>query len=224
MTLLLAAAAAAGAAATAKSAAGAYHPPPPPPAPAPPPAIYTLSVAKGGGGTGTVTSTPGGIACGSDCSEAFASGASVTLSATPDAGSSFSGWAGACTGSGPCTVAMDAAKSVTATFTAGAGQVAAPQDTAIQASVTKVEFVVRAGKRISRAELTLGEDVRATVALVRRGRVLVTKAVTLGAGQRRVSLRIPPGVSGGPATMRIVLEDGAGNRTAIARRVRVPPA
>ena len=56
--------------------------------------------------------------CGSDCSENYTSGTSVTLTAAPASGSLFSGWGGACAGTGGCTVAMSAAKSVTATFTA----------------------------------------------------------------------------------------------------------
>ena len=42
----------------------------------------TLTVGKSGTGSGTVTSSPAGINCGSDCSEAYASGTSVTLTAT----------------------------------------------------------------------------------------------------------------------------------------------
>ena len=80
------------------------------------PTTFTLSVAKAGTGSGTVTSSPVGINCGSDCSEAFASGASVTLTAAPAAGSTFAGWSGACTGSGSCVVSMTQARSVTATF------------------------------------------------------------------------------------------------------------
>jgi hypothetical protein len=185
---------------------------------------YALTVTKGGDGTGTVTSAPGGIACGSDCSEAFASGTSVTLSATADAGSSFSGWSGACSGSGPCAVTIDAAKSVTATFTVDAGQGAASEDTALEGSLQDVELVVRSGKRIARASLALGEAVRAELALVRRGRSLAVKRVDLASGQRVVPLRIPAGVGAGRATLRIVLEDGAGNRRTIARPLRVPPA
>ena len=42
----------------------------------------------------------------------------VTLTATPDASSQFTGWSGDCSGTSvTCTVTMDAAKSVTATFT-----------------------------------------------------------------------------------------------------------
>ena len=79
---------------------------------------YTLSVTKSGSGSGTVTSSPSGIDCGSDCSENFTNGASVTLTAATAAGSTFAGWSGACSGTADCTVAMTAARSVTATFAA----------------------------------------------------------------------------------------------------------
>jgi hypothetical protein len=77
---------------------------------------YTLSVTKVG--SGTVTSSPAGIACGADCSELYASGAVVSLTATPASGYIFSAWSGACTGTGACSVTLNAAKTVTATFTA----------------------------------------------------------------------------------------------------------
>jgi hypothetical protein len=75
-----------------------------------------LDVNNAGYGIGTVTSVPAGIDCGSDCSENYAYGTDVTLTATPDASSSFEGWSGACTGTGTCLVTMDGAKSVSATF------------------------------------------------------------------------------------------------------------
>ena len=77
---------------------------------------YTLTVAKAGTGSGTVTSAPAGISCGTDCSEAYSSGTVVTLSQAAATGSSFSGWSGACIGTGSCVVTMSAAQSVTATF------------------------------------------------------------------------------------------------------------
>jgi hypothetical protein len=91
---------------------------------APAPGGQTLTVTKAGTGTGTVTSSPAGISCGSDCSESYASGTSVTLAAAPSAGSTFAGWSGACTGTGSCAVTMSAARSVTATFNGGAAPAA----------------------------------------------------------------------------------------------------
>ena len=77
---------------------------------------YALTVQRAGDGTGIVTSTPAGIDCGSTCSLTVNDGTPVTLTATADAGSIFTGWTGACTGSGACVVTVDAATSVTATF------------------------------------------------------------------------------------------------------------
>jgi uncharacterized repeat protein (TIGR02543 family) len=75
-----------------------------------------LAVNKTGTGTGTVTSSPAGIDCGSTCVKSFAKNTVVTLTPTADASSTFTGWSGDCTGTGPCTVTMDQAHSVTANF------------------------------------------------------------------------------------------------------------
>jgi endoglucanase len=74
-------------------------------------------------GSGTVTSAAAGINCGAACGGSYLSGTSITLTATPTNGSTFAGWSGACTGTSPCTVAMTATRSVTATFTGGNGPV-----------------------------------------------------------------------------------------------------
>jgi uncharacterized repeat protein (TIGR02543 family) len=71
-------------------------------------------------GNGTVTG--GGVRCGNTstvCTVNQTLNAVVTLTATPDVGAAFTGWGGACAGTSTCTVAMTAAKSVTATFTGG---------------------------------------------------------------------------------------------------------
>ncbi|WP_242344657.1 InlB B-repeat-containing protein [Anaeromyxobacter terrae] len=78
---------------------------------------FSLTVASGGDGAGTVTSSPAGIVCGASCSAEFPAGWSVTLTAQAASGSIFFGWTGACVGAAStCTVTMDAARTVGATF------------------------------------------------------------------------------------------------------------
>jgi hypothetical protein len=63
---------------------------------------------------------PYAISCGDTCSDQFPEGFSLTLDAQPDAGSSFAGWSGGCSGtSSSCSPLLygGADVSVTATFT-----------------------------------------------------------------------------------------------------------
>jgi len=78
----------------------------------------TLTVTKAGTGQGTVSSSPSGISCGSTCSALYNDGTQVTLTALADAGSTFSGWSGACTGTGTCVLTLYSPQNVTATFKA----------------------------------------------------------------------------------------------------------
>jgi parallel beta-helix repeat protein len=77
----------------------------------------TLTVTVAGSGSGNVTSDlqHSGISCPGSCQACYAYGSSVTLTPYPAATSVFIGWGGAC-GSSPCAPAMDADRSVTATF------------------------------------------------------------------------------------------------------------
>ena len=79
-----------------------------------------LTVIKAGSGSGTVTSVPAGIDCGSDCEEWYSTNEKVTLTATPDPGSVFVGWdpggGPGCPGTGTCELKMATDKTVTATF------------------------------------------------------------------------------------------------------------
>ena len=79
-------------------------------------AQFTLTVSTTGPGSGTLTSAPAGIDCGTDCTQDYDDGTSVTLSHAAAADSVFNGWSGDCTGSGACVVAMDQARSVSARF------------------------------------------------------------------------------------------------------------
>lgn len=76
----------------------------------------TLTVAKSGHGAGIVVSSVGAITCGVTCSGAYAAGTPITLTATPAAGSQFTGWLGACTGTGACHFAINGTTTLLATF------------------------------------------------------------------------------------------------------------
>jgi DNA-binding beta-propeller fold protein YncE len=82
---------------------------------------HRLVVTKLGTGDGSLTSSPKGIHCGSACAAEYDEGKQVTLFATPDGHSNFSGWvvvgSQPCPGTGSCTVLMNADVQVTATFT-----------------------------------------------------------------------------------------------------------
>ena len=71
---------------------------------------FSLTIATIGTGSGTVSKNPPG--------STYAAGTAVTLAASPATGSTFTGWSGACSGTGSCVVTVNANKTVTATFTA----------------------------------------------------------------------------------------------------------
>lgn len=77
----------------------------------------TLTITREGTGTGDVRSAAGDIACGPTCAAAYPVGRTVTLVATAASGSRFAGWSGdACAGLASCTLTIDAARVVTASF------------------------------------------------------------------------------------------------------------
>lgn len=79
----------------------------------------SLTVTEAGTGGGTVTSSPAGINCPTTCAANFATGTAITLTAAPNASSTFAGWGGAlCEGTGTCTFTITANAAVTANFTA----------------------------------------------------------------------------------------------------------
>ncbi len=90
------------------------------------PAASTSVLKLAASGPGAVSSDLGAADCGATCSVVCEStcegevpaGALVSLTANPEAGATFAGWSGACSGSAStCTVAMDASTSVRASFT-----------------------------------------------------------------------------------------------------------
>jgi hypothetical protein len=88
---------------------------------------YFLDVNKQGSGSGTVTSSPPGIDCGTDCSELYNVGRIITFSVIPDMGSQFNGWSGArCSGNGQCILTITANTVITANFDISPITVTAP--------------------------------------------------------------------------------------------------
>jgi len=81
--------------------------------------IFKLTVTKTGNGSGTVTTSDGGISCGTTCSATYLSGAVINVGETSDANSVFTGWSGACTGTSACAITMSADMTVTANFVLG---------------------------------------------------------------------------------------------------------
>jgi dipeptidyl aminopeptidase/acylaminoacyl peptidase len=79
--------------------------------------LYLTVAVQGKGAGGSVTSSPAGIKCERDCTEPYAPGTPVVLTAVAKKGSVFAGWSGACLGiATTCQVTMNDVKSVGATF------------------------------------------------------------------------------------------------------------
>src|SRR5215217_1128508 len=134
-------------------------------------ATQTLSVTKAGTGTGTVTSSPAGINCGTDCSESYNHGTSVTLTANAGANSTFdpqtgwSGGSGTVNADGTYTVSMSQARSVTATFVVITHQLSVTKDGAGTGTVTSDPTGINCGTDCSESYVQ-GTSVTLTAAPV----------------------------------------------------------
>ncbi|MBI3448835.1 MAG: S8 family serine peptidase [Acidobacteria bacterium] len=76
----------------------------------------SLSVNLSGLGRGRVSSVPTGISCPPLCSVDYFGRTAVALAASPEPGSSFDGWSGACVGTGLCALSVDAPQTVGVRF------------------------------------------------------------------------------------------------------------
>jgi len=78
---------------------------------------FPLTITKSGDGSGTITSNPIGLNCGSTCMASFSTDSLVTLSANAASDSNFSGWSGGgCSGTSSCTLTLSSSASVSANF------------------------------------------------------------------------------------------------------------
>jgi hypothetical protein len=79
--------------------------------------MKNLQLNFAGNGGGIITINPYGVSYSTNYAEAFPATENLTLHATPNEYSSFTGWtAGPCSGTGDCTVAMTADTTATASF------------------------------------------------------------------------------------------------------------
>jgi hypothetical protein len=152
-----------------------------------------FTVTKAGTGSGSVTSSLGGIDCGATCESDLPRYKTVTLTAVPAAGSVFTGWSGACTGTADtCTVWLYDPDSVTATFAAipaepvvpPADLPAPPAPPAVPDAVAPPAAIERPAGEVARTRVTPVAVVRAPVAKTRpavRARPKVTGRTRVGA-------------------------------------------
>lgn len=154
----------------------------------------TLTVTKAGTGSGTVTSSPIGVDCGATCSAQFVSNSFVTLTATPAAGSTFTGWSGSgCTGTGSCVVTMDAAKAVTATFNLSARTAVTPSYIVLGTAGSCTGGALTATFQIDAASnvtWTAAGDPQTTP--LGEGTLMVAPLSGSGSGSLVVTITVPP--------------------------------
>jgi uncharacterized repeat protein (TIGR02543 family) len=141
------------------------------------PSTFLLSVSV----TGRGAVTGGGISCGNGattCSASVTANSSVVLTATAGAGGKFTGWSGACTGTTrTCTVTLNLAKTVTATFSGGVSVLTSLGSPRIKRSGTKFLVTLR-----FKTPLTGTARVRA----LRAGRSVTTLSRRVAAGAATV--------------------------------------
>ncbi len=174
-------------------------------------------------GSGKVTSAPGGVNWPLNRGAAFTAGSQVTLTATPNAGSTFLGWfGGGCSGTGECTVTVNGRVNVQAQFTPSVGGGGGGGTTA-PASITRVAVVKTKAGRVVRATLNVRRQTGVTAQLRRSARVVVSKTQQLAPGTRVVTLAVPRKAKAGSYALRLRLRDvGAGTVTTVNRTVRIP--
>ena len=139
--------------------------------------------------TGRGTITGGGINCGNGktaCQAKERQGSTVGLTATPAAGATLGTWGGACRGSLPtCTVQMDEAKRVTASFTGSPARRPSTGTSALSRIGAPLVSKTAVGYEVT-LRFRTGERGRARVRALRAGRLETALAFTAAAGAAEV--------------------------------------
>ena len=124
--------------------------------------------------------------CGASCTANYPTGQIVELAATPQTGYTFTGWSGACSGTGPCIVTMSAGRQVSATFTSIPVALAVPSTRARTGTVLSQPAGIDCGVVSIRGKVT--------------GQVHGRKRIELLSGCRVQETLVSP---------KLVIEDGA---------------
>jgi hypothetical protein len=81
-----------------------------------PAAKYEVTVSVAGNGGGEIKGMPDGAICVTACTNEYAAGTLVTLSASPGASADFGGWFGGCSGTAKCSFTVQGPVSIQAYF------------------------------------------------------------------------------------------------------------
>jgi DNA-binding beta-propeller fold protein YncE len=173
-----------------------------------PPPTATLRVSIDGAALGTVVSDLPGIACVTDCRQAYGTGRTVTLTAQPASGSALTAWTGACAPAGAaptCALSMSSAQDAGATFAAAPPPAPAPTVTTppppppppapvrIRSVRLSTHRIRAARPRDRRRHRPARRAVRATVTVTLTRPARLTAVAQQGRpGRRRGSVCAPP--------------------------------
>jgi hypothetical protein len=176
---------------------------------------FPLTVTTAGNGTGTVTSNPAGITCPGTCAASVVGGTTVSLSANPASGSVFSGFSGACTGNS-CTIAVNSAASVTATFAPAAVQAAV-----VGNKIRKTG--PRNAQRVINVTIDADEEISIVMRIQRSGVTLQTRRIrSFGPETGVVLFPIRNGIAAGKAQLLVTMTNEDGAQKSQRRNLRIP--
>lgn len=126
--------------------------------------VFDVRLSKAGSGTGRITSDPPYLDCGTSCETSLESGAVLTFTAKPDAGSKFSKWTGSCAGQGArCKLTLTANITTTAFFTLVPTATAKPS---VAATASPTETPIQSPTPAPTAEPTIAPTAVPTAAPV----------------------------------------------------------
>jgi hypothetical protein len=176
---------------------------------------FPLTVTTAGSGTGTVTSNPAGITCPATCAASVVAGTTVSLSANPAPGSAFSGFSGACNGNN-CTITVNSAANVTATFAPAAVQAAVVGNKIRKTGPPNA-------RRVINVTIDADEEISIVMRIQRSGVTLQTRRIrSFGPETGVVLFPIRNGIASGRAQLLVTMTNDNGTTKSQTRNLRIP--